>query len=205
MGRPIKSEQAMARPSRRRSVRALFNEESHARAVALRGAKLDISEKYDSLYPEDIDSNESIGSEDGSENSSFYAESVGTVETVRPVRAPPAVPWRFGLVPLSKIEESISAKRGKFPFSLKLPTGEYLVCPERYDLRTFHRKFWVSRAIKQLLIIVSAPGAAVTADLRWIRSAIFKYLGNGTKQLTGTQRDLLASVYYNFRNCVDRL
>jgi hypothetical protein len=172
----------------------------------LRGAKLEISEKFNSLYPEDIDSDESV---DLDFDSDFYesetescARSTEAVETARPIRAPPAVPWRFGLSPLSKKEETISAKRGKFPFSLKLPLGEYLVCPERYDLRVFHRKFWVSRAIKQLLIIVSSPGCAVTADLRWIRSAIFKYLGNGTKQLTDIQRNLLASVHYNFRKCV---
>lgn len=109
--------------------------------------------------------------------------------------------WEMKLVPLSKKEENSLISNGRIFGRSKLAYGEYKVAPDRYDLQVFHRKFWISRAIRQLLAVVCTVSnkSIFKKDLLEVRSIILKYLGNGTKRQTSIQRKLLSSVYFCLR------
>lgn len=109
--------------------------------------------------------------------------------------------WEMDLVPLSKREEKSLISNGKTFGRHKIPYGEYKVAPNRYDLQVFHRKYWMSRAIRQaLLVIGSIPNKTpFKTDLLEFRNRILKYLGNGSNRQTKIQRKLLSSVYFCLR------
>ena len=109
--------------------------------------------------------------------------------------------WEMDLVPLSKREENSLISNGRIFGRSKIAYGEYKVAPNRYDLQVFHRKYWMSRAIRQALLVICpiSDKSLFKTDLLEFRNIILKYLGNGSKRQTKIQRKLLSSVYFCLR------
>jgi hypothetical protein len=118
--------------------------------------------------------------------------------------------WYFNLMPLSmKEERSVISRRRwqRIPQELGksgcVSTGDYKVAPDRYDIQNFQRKFWMSREIHSLLVMISrSPYTASSIEvLLDLRRHVLSYLGNGTAKTTSDQRSLLSSIYYCLRQC----
>jgi hypothetical protein len=108
--------------------------------------------------------------------------------------------WELRLIPLSKREEKLIISQCRWHGVKQLPHGEYKVAPDRYDIKIFQRKFWISRLIRQALLIMTTNNCFdCQSELLFFRRTILHLLGNGTGMLTNIQRKLLASVYFCLR------
>jgi hypothetical protein len=108
--------------------------------------------------------------------------------------------WDLSLTPLSSREERSTISQCRWHGFKHLPFGEYKVAPDRYDIKIFQRKFWISRCIRQAMLVVTLNKVPdCKSQILFCRNSIFSLLGNGTGKLTTLQRKLLASVYYCLR------
>jgi hypothetical protein len=108
--------------------------------------------------------------------------------------------WEFNLMPLSKKEERSTISKCRWQGIKFMPFGEYKVAPDRYDIQIFQRKFWISRRIRQALLVVTLNNCYdCKSELLFFRNAILRLLGNGTRNITAIQRKLLSTVYYCLR------
>jgi hypothetical protein len=108
--------------------------------------------------------------------------------------------WDLSLCPLSKREERSTISQCRWHGYKHLPIGDYKVAPDRYDIKIFQRKFWISRRIRQALLVVALNKVPdCQSDILFFRNQILSLLGNGTGKLTNLQRKLLATVYYCLR------
>jgi len=107
--------------------------------------------------------------------------------------------WWFQPFPLSKKEERLIAKRGRWRRLPNTCFGEYLVSPTRYDLKWIQRIFWAVREIRRALrIVVSSPFGDFEKELKGIRNQIYSLSpGNGKRSVL--QSKLFSDVYYCLR------
>lgn len=111
--------------------------------------------------------------------------------------------WSLPLFPISYKEEREILKRGgRWPRGLKFPHGEYEVLPTRDELHILQWRYWITRLIRQSLIIISDSFSDVfIEDLLEMRRTVHKFLGNGSRKTTKLQSGLLSTIYALLRKC----
>jgi hypothetical protein len=127
---------------------------------------------------------------------------VTRAQTLGKFQAPLGHPWNFSLFPLSKTEERTIAKERRWHPLRYTRQGDYLVTPERYDLKVFQRKFWIARKIRTCLArlpFLKLQEEFLRNTLLFLRKVTHQELRALPEGYSDCQSVIFSSIYYLLR------